>query len=165
MARNFVPGQFTRSAELHDGDLVPGPVCGEPGEDPLQMEDSYLPHDNGDRPQDPGDRPPPCRCHDLPLGSCPTIIQQHIDNIVKIRSFPGSLANMDGARIPLLDPPINPAPWRRMLGKYFDKDNLLDAFTFGWDLSLLDEPAPRESRLNKESPIRLRLSRHDQQIH
>ena len=44
--------------------------------------------------------PPPCACHNLPKGSCPTFKKNFVDQIQLCRSF--NLPNMDGARAPLL---------------------------------------------------------------
>ena len=60
---------------------------------------------------------------------------------------------MDGARLPLPSPTISPEAWERELGSYFDKDNLVQAFRYGWDLSLLPDPDPRDASSNHPSAM------------
>ena len=95
--------------------------------------------------------PEPCRCHNLPKGSCPDVISDFIDLVVRTRAHPSGLCNMDGARIPLRDPPINPAPWESLLAGYHDRDELVAGLTYGWDLSLLPDPAPHDAPANLPS--------------
>ena len=58
---------------------------------------------------------------------------------------------MDGARIPLTHQPIAPGPWASLLRGYFDRQELVDGLTFGWDLSFLPDPAPRDAVANLPS--------------
>ena len=68
-------------------------------------------------------------------------------------SHHSGLPNMDGARLPLPSPTISPEAWERELGSYFDKDNLVQAFRYGWDLSLLPDPDPRDAPSNHPSAM------------
>ena len=58
---------------------------------------------------------------------------------------------MDGAKIKLSNPTIDLSPWHEVLGTYFDKGNLTQAFTYGWDMSLLGDPDPRDATSNHPS--------------
>ena len=95
--------------------------------------------------------PAPCRCHQMPLGSCPTFIADFIDIVVRVRSHPSGRCNMDGARVPLRHRPIDPGPWEKMLVGYFDRAELVLGLTYGWDLSFLDNPSPRDAPVNHPS--------------
>ena len=95
--------------------------------------------------------PAPCGCHQLPVGSCPVFIADFINIVQEVRSHPSGLCNIDGARVPLRHRPIDPAPWDRLLVGYFDRNELVLGLTFGWDLSFLDNPCPRDAPVNHPS--------------
>ena len=97
--------------------------------------------------------PAPCVCHNLPLGSCPTTIQEHIKLIQNIQNHPSGLPNMDGLRAPLPNPSLDADIWEKMLGSYFDASQLVLAFRHGWDMSLEDNPSPKDSYRNHPSAI------------
>lgn len=98
------------------------------------------------------DLPDVCGCHTLPAGSCPLFIAHVIRLVVNVRGHRAT-PNMDGAQIPLR-PTIDPIPWAAMLGSYFDKDALVAAFTYGWDLSLKPDPSPTSAKINLPSALR-----------
>ena len=88
------------------------------------------------------------------------MVKEHIDIIQAVRSYntldgkphpAGALPNMDGARIPLKNPPIDPTPWENILGTYFNRNRLTQAFKYGWDMSILPNPDPRDSSKNHQS--------------
>ena len=95
--------------------------------------------------------PGPCVCHKLPQGSCPAFIQDLVDLVCQTRSHPSGKCNMDGARIPLRHRPIDPAPWDSLLTGYYDREELVAGLTYGWDLSLLPDPAPADATANLPS--------------
>ena len=61
------------------------------------------------------------------------------------------MANQDGLRVPLTNSALRPEAWKKLLGGYFDRDNLVNAFTYGWDLSLDRNPMPKNSKFNHPS--------------
>ena len=93
--------------------------------------------------------PGPCRCHASPLGSCPTFVLGFLDTIVQV--LQQGKVNMDGARIELDHKQIDPEPWDRLLGSYFDKSELVNALRFGWDFSFTSQPEPRDAPCNLPS--------------
>ena len=93
--------------------------------------------------------PGPCSCHDQPLGSCPTFIQDFISTIVRVLQH--DKVNMDGARIELDHKQVDPEPWDRLLGSYFDKNELVNALRFGWDFSFTSRPSPKDAECNLPS--------------
>ena len=95
--------------------------------------------------------PPPCHCHKLPTGSCPTVKRDYVQTCLRLQSLPGNPANMDSLRIPLprLSFPI-PA-WRFALQRYFDASEILSFLEFGWDFSFLSPPAPKDASKNLAS--------------
>ena len=96
--------------------------------------------------------PPACSCHQLSRGSCPTYKEKFIDQIVKCQS--ASKPNMDGARIPLLDPSFPAEVWRLALGSYFDADELVAAISFGWDIDFFESPRPKDAKRNNASALK-----------
>ena len=98
-----------------------------------------------------------CSCHGAPIGSCNKFISDHISLVAQASSFyqdHTTLPNRDGARIPLHNAQLNPSAWKSSLGSYFDAKNLVESFEFGWDLSFLPNPAPRDSKRNHPSALR-----------
>ena len=84
--------------------------------------------------------PPPCSCHDLPIGSCPEIKNDYVNTISRLKSVPGSPANMDSLRIPLPRPSLPLAAWQFALQGYFDASEILAMLQYGWDISFLSTP-------------------------
>lgn len=103
--------------------------------------------DQTDIPANPA--PGPCSCHSLPAGSCPAFIDRFIKVVVEVLAH--DCPNMDGAKILLPGRQIDPEPWQRLLGSYFDKDELVRALLFGWDFSLLPDPKPKDAPANLAS--------------
>ena len=102
----------------------------------------------------PGCPPPapgPCRCHDLPVGSCPAVIEQFVDLVIETTSHSSGKCNMDGAKVPLPLRHIDPGPWEVALDGYFDKSELVQALTYGWDLSFSAPPEPKDATANLPS--------------
>jgi hypothetical protein len=75
--------------------------------------------------------PPPCSCHDLPRGSCPTFINCTIKMVVQIRKT--GRTNMDGACLPVSFE-LDPDQWEHLLKNYFDCNELINAVKYSWDL-------------------------------
>ena len=96
-------------------------------------------------------QPPPCTCHHYPIGSCPENIKEVISRVARTTSVPGRPANMDHLRLPLPKPSFPLEAWRIALGSYFDAPEILQAFEFGWDLSLDRDPSPRSAPRNLPS--------------
>ena len=96
-------------------------------------------------------QPPPCTCHHYPIGSCPGNIREVISRVARTTSVPGRPANMDHLRLPLPKPSFPLEAWRIALGSYFDAPEILQAFKFGWDLSLARDPSPRSAPRNLPS--------------
>ena len=95
--------------------------------------------------------PRPCSCHQLARGSCPLFIDRFVQTVTQVLQH--GKPNMDGARIVLEDTQIDPTPWERILGSYFDKRELVNSLLFGWDFSLLDNPAPKDAQANLPSAV------------
>ena len=101
----------------------------------------------------PAAAPVPCRCHQLPVGSCPSFITDYIEIVQLVQSHPSGLCNIDGARVPLRHRPIDPGPWNHLLVGYYDRHNLVEALTYGWDLSFTGTPEPRDAPSNHPSAL------------
>ena len=97
-------------------------------------------------------KPLPCVCHDSPRGACPDFLDAIVDQIVSCRRYPGP--NMDGARIPLLDPSFDSEVWKNAMGNYFDADELVAAIKFGWDIDIIGSPHPKDAERNNASAMR-----------
>lgn len=95
--------------------------------------------------------PHPCECHRLPIGSCPVFIKDDISLVQSVRAHPGGLPNMDGAKCRLENTDMDPAAWNNIMGSYYDKAELVDGIVYGWDLSLLPNPEPRDCHRNHPS--------------
>ena len=100
---------------------------------------------------DDGSPPPVCDCHAVFKGSCPDFKNKFIDQIIRCRQFPGP--NMDGAKIPLLEPFFNADVWEAALGAYFDAKELVAALRFGWDMDLQKPTVPKDARRNNVSAV------------
>ena len=92
--------------------------------------------------------PEPCSCHNVFRGSCPDVKAYHVDRIARGLLQTGLLPNMDGLREPLRYPSFQPQVWRKALRGYFDADEIVNAFTFGWDVSFTQRPTPRDAKWN-----------------
>ena len=101
---------------------------------------------------DEASHPSPCECHELPVGACPVFLSRVVDQIVKCRKF--GVPNMDGARIPLVDPSFDSEVWRKALGSYFDAEELVAAISFGWDIDIIGNPRPKDAERNNASAMR-----------
>ena len=97
------------------------------------------------------DQPPPkpCSCHQLAVGSCPTFIDKFVQTVSQVLQH--NKPNMDGAKVVLQHQQINPEPWEKILGTYFDKRDLVNSLLYGWDFSLLENPAPLDATRNLPS--------------
>ena len=95
--------------------------------------------------------PPPCSCHDLPVGSCPERKERLVNQISLCSSF--GVANMDGAKSPLSNPSFNHQVWRDALGFYFDADEIANAIQYGWDPSFTSRPYPKDATRNNASAM------------
>ena len=58
---------------------------------------------------------------------------------------------MDGAKVPLLDPPFSAEVWRKALGSYFDAPELVAALLYGWDMDFFQVPHPKDAHRNNGS--------------
>ena len=60
---------------------------------------------------------------------------------------------MDGARIPLLCPSFPADAWEEVMGSYFDAKELVSAIRFGWDMSFVESPHPKDAWRNNASAM------------
>ena len=90
----------------------------------------------------------PCHCHSLPRGSCPEVKTYHVDRIARGLHEFGLIPNMDGLREPLAYPSFPLKIWDWALQGYFDKEEILNMLTYGWDMSFTEEPKPRDAKWN-----------------
>ena len=95
--------------------------------------------------------PSPCDCHSLPKGSCPSFKKAFVEQILQCRE--SSLPNMDGARIPLLNPSFQADVWEAAMAHYFDAEELVAAIKFGWDVSFEVPPHPKDAWRNNGSAM------------
>jgi hypothetical protein len=100
-----------------------------------------------------GDPPPACPCHNTPIGSCPGFIRTFVSLVTAVTHHPSGGTNMDGARIQLPLRTIHPEPWEQLLCGYYDKEVLVNSLRYGWDLSFLPGPAPKDSTFNLPSAM------------
>lgn len=121
------------------------------GSDCLDIPYEFWDHFLDSEPAPVSSRPPPCTCHNLPIGSCPENIKEVIERVACTTSVPGCPANMDYLRIPLPRPSFPLEAWKSALNNYFDAPELLRAFEFGWDMSLARDPTPRSAPRNLPS--------------
>ena len=101
---------------------------------------------------DDGATPSVCHCHAVFKGSCPSFKTLFIQQIVQCNSVHG--ANMDGARVTILDPPFSADVWRKALGSYFDAHELVAALQFGWDMDFFQVPTPKDAQRNNGSAVK-----------
>ena len=148
-----------RAPAEHSSSLNPGACCFQPGGSIPRLriqdvsfsniEDMFLHSDHPDTHDD----PEPCQCHGLPVGSCEKVINEYVHLVSAVRAHPSGLPNMDGARIEIPNKELDPNAWDRILGSFYNKDRLVCAFRYGWDMSLLPDPSPRNSSQNHPSAM------------
>ena len=141
----FLPFSFASA----DARKLAAPDSGSEDSDPDEDDDVWNNFLEGD--QQAAASPPPCSCHQFPVGSCPAVLQFYVDWIRHAQSIPGRPANMDFLRIPLPKPSFNLPAWKTALGSYFDAGELLRGFRFGWDVCFLSPPHPKDAQRNLPS--------------
>ena len=94
--------------------------------------------------------PPPCSCHDAPLGSCQTYQQTYLDIVRKLHEN-HYLPNMQSLRIPLPNQVLDVDFFARATQDYFDRDELVNALLFGWDFDFGCSPHPKDAPRNLAS--------------
>ena len=94
-------------------------------------------------------RPPePCECHQMPRGACPDVKAYHVNRISRGLQHAGINPNMDTLREPLRYPSFPVEVWKSMLHGYFDADEIIQGFCFGWDVSFTSPPEPKDAKWN-----------------
>ena len=92
--------------------------------------------------------PPPCVCHNMFLGNCPTNISLTIDLVKKVAS--SGLPNRDGVQCPVGN--LNIPEWEQVLGHYCDKEDVIAGNEFGWELGTTEDgPVPVSTFRNHSS--------------
>ena len=81
-------------------------------------------------------------------GSCPTIKTEFVDRISLGLDKTGLTPNMDGLRIPLANPSFPVETWEWALRDYFDRVEIANALRFGWDVSFISKPMPKDAKWN-----------------
>ena len=84
----------------------------------------------------------------MPRGSCPTFKTEYVDRIALGLDKTGLTPNMDGLRIPLQNPSFPVDVWKWALESYFDGEQIVESFLFGWDVSFISKPAPKDAKWN-----------------
>lgn len=95
--------------------------------------------------------PPPCSCCRGPQGSCKNFVAEFVDLVSAVLET--GVPNMDGLRKELPHKQIQPEPWERLLGTYFEKSILVKSLRFGWDFSLAADPRPLDCDSNLPSAL------------
>lgn len=99
--------------------------------------DALLDHldDGNDATKEPHEVPP-CVCHSLLLGSCPT----RINNVLQITKeiVDSGMPNRDCIKNPVGF--LNTEVWKDKLDRYDDKEDVLNGIEFGWELGRKEEP-------------------------
>ena len=90
----------------------------------------------------------PCTCHQLPRGSCPEFKKYHVDRISRGLLQTGLTPNIDGLKEPLKFPSFPVDKWEEALRGYFDAEEIVLQFKFGWDMSFTQHPTPRDAKWN-----------------
>ena len=90
----------------------------------------------------------PCQCHSLPRGSCPEFKQYQVDRIARGLRHAGLTPNMDSLREPLKYPSFPIDVWRWALQGYFDREEIINGFLYGWDVSFTRNPTPHDAKWN-----------------
>ena len=114
-------------------------------DDILTQEAVWLSFKSSDDHADPYD---PCSCHDKPRGSCPEIKAYQVDRIARGLNSTDLTPNMDGLKEPLKFPSFPLDVWEWALRGYFDGDEILRGFRYGWDVSFTGQPEPRDAKWN-----------------
>ena len=94
--------------------------------------------------------PPPCSCHDAPLGSCKTYQQTYMDIVHKLHKT-HSTPNMQSLQIPLPNQVLDVSFFARATQDYFDRDELVNALLYGWDFDFGCTPQPKDAPRNLAS--------------
>ena len=94
--------------------------------------------------------PPPCSCHNAPLGSCKTYQRTYLDMAQKLHENP-HIPNMHSLRIPLPNQVLDVSFFKRATQDYFDQEELVDALMFGWDFDFGCSPQPKDAPRNLAS--------------
>ena len=82
---------------------------------------------------------PPCACHNMFLGNCPTNISLILDLVKKVTS--SGLPNRDGVQCPVGN--LNIPEWKQVLGHYCDSEDVIAGNEFGWELGTTENgPTP-----------------------
>ena len=95
-----------------------------------------------------GEPPAPCDCHQVSRGSCPDFKAYHVDRIARGLEHSGLTPNMDGLREPLKYPSFPVDKWEQSLRGYFDAHEIVQALRYGWDVSFVSEPKPKNAQWN-----------------
>ena len=95
-----------------------------------------------------GEPPTPCDCHQLARGACPEVKAYHVDRIARGLAKTGFTPNMDGLREPLKFPSFPVDKWEQSLRGYFDAHEIVQALRYGWDVSFIAEPKPKNAQWN-----------------
>ena len=90
----------------------------------------------------------PCTYHHVPRGSCPEFKQYHVDRIARGLLQTDLTPNMDGLKEPLKFPSFPVAKWEEALRGYFDADEIVLQFKYGWDMSFTQHPTPKDAKWN-----------------
>ena len=96
--------------------------------------------------------PLPCSCCNLPMGSCKTFIASTLEVVFQLRA--SGKPNQDGLQIPLCVSNLKHSSWINLLSGYFDCQPISSAILYGWDLSLVGNPTPRDAKFNHPSAIK-----------
>ena len=148
LAPEFVP--FSVSVPLYDSDDELADDAESPQHsDRVQhlMEDAIL-WSKFDESDLGGEPPKPCDCHQVARGSCPDVKSYHVDRIARGLAQTGLTPNMDGLREPLKFPSFPVDKWEKSLQGYFDAHEIVEALRFGWDVSFVAEPKPKNAQWN-----------------
>ena len=97
---------------------------------------------------DSAEPPPPCSCHNLPVGSCEKVKSDLSERILRGLRKSGITPNMDGLREPLPNPSFPIQIWKQMLHGYFDEPEITRGMEFGWDVSFTAPPNPKDAKWN-----------------
>ena len=95
--------------------------------------------------------PEPCQCCGLPRGSCPFYIQSMVELAYQLGV--SGVPNRDGLRIPYSHSTLDVAAWQMAIKGYFDEVDVIESLRFGWDLSLVGVPTPKDAVRNHPSAI------------
>ena len=91
--------------------------------------------------------PPPCECHTMPIGSCPSIISTTIKLIQQVSD--SGVPNRDDVQCPVGK--LNIPEWKHRLHGYSDSDDVIAGNEFGWELGVEDASIPQSTFRNHPS--------------